>query len=86
MAEQLDLSAQVALKERLESKWLQHMEKLLDEGTITSTDMATLARVLLQNGWTLDASKIPAKLRDKLTTHVSPEELEDDVFPIHKRA
>jgi hypothetical protein len=28
--------------------------------------MATLARVLLANGWSLDPSKLPEKLRNKL--------------------
>ena len=55
---------QVEMAQRLQSKWLRHMEKLLDEGTITSTDMATLGRVLVINGWTLDAKKLPKQLKD----------------------
>lgn len=54
---------QIALAERLQGKWLTHMEKMLDAGTITSTDMATLCRWLMANGWSLDPSKMPQKLR-----------------------
>lgn len=78
---------QIALKERLQTLWLQHMEKLLTEGTITSTDLATLARVLLQNGWTLDPTKLPSDLRSKLTSQIDPNELDDnDVLPMRRQA
>jgi len=59
---------QVEIAQRLQSKWLRHMEKLLDEGTITSTDMATLGRVLVMNGWTLDPKRLPKQLKDLMTT------------------
>lgn len=80
----LDQAAQTSLAERLQTKWLEHMERLLDSGLITSTDMATLARVLLNNGWTLDPAKLPQRLKDALTSQVSPEDLED-VLPINKK-
>lgn len=73
------LEKQVAIALRLQTKWLAHMEHLLVTGTITSTDMATLARVLLANGWTLDHKKMPKKLQDMLTLHVRPEDFEDEV-------
>ena len=78
-AKQEELQKQLDIKSRLETKWLERMEKMLDSGEITSTDMATLARVLMQNGWTIDADKLPQHLRDKLTSHVSFEE--DDEEP-----
>lgn len=62
---------QVDIAKRLQEKWLKRMEYLLDTGEITSTDMATLARVLLQNGWSLDPNDLPQTLRDKLTKRVS---------------
>jgi hypothetical protein len=78
---------QTALAERLQTKWLQRMEKLLDSGEATATDMATLSRVLLQNGWSLDPKQLPQGLRDKLTSQVSPEELDDDgILPIRRNA
>ena len=55
---------QVDIAERLQGKWLLHMERILDAGTITSTDMATLCRWLMANGWSLDPSKMPQKIRD----------------------
>ena len=66
------------IAQRLQTKWLEHMDRLLDAGTITSTDMATLARVLLTNGWTLDPKKLPKSLRDLLTQHVMPDEFADE--------
>ncbi len=59
---------QVEIAARLQLKWLERMEQLLESGEITSTDMATLARVLLSNGWNLDPQTIPTSLREKLTT------------------
>lgn len=77
MSDEATIKQQVAIAERLQLKWLERMEKLLDEESITSTDMATLAKVLRDSGWTLDATKLPEKLRNKLTSEVSPEELVD---------
>ena len=58
---------QIAISERLQLAWLKHMEKLLDSGVITSTDLATLARVLINGGWTLDPKQLPKSLRDLMT-------------------
>jgi hypothetical protein len=66
VAEKLTTEEQIDVAERLQGKWLKHMEKLLDSGTITSTDLATLARLLMANGWQIDPAKLPEKLRDKL--------------------
>lgn len=79
---------QVQIAERLQLKWLQRMETLLDAGEITSTDMATLVRFLMANGWTLDPTRLPEKLRNKLTTGVSPLDFENDgdVIPMRKQA
>lgn len=69
--EQLDVA------ERLQGKWLLHMEKMLDAGTITSTDMATLCRWLMANGWSLDPSKLPQPLRDKLIDAIGADVFEE---------
>jgi len=61
------IESQIELTKRLQVLWLQHMEKLLDSGTITSTDMATLYRFLSGNGWTLDPKQLPKSLRDLMT-------------------
>lgn len=68
---------QIEIAKRLQIKWLRRMEAMLDSGEITSTDMATLAKVLRDSGWTLDATKLPEKLRNKLTDLTSPDELAD---------
>lgn len=78
---------QVAIAERLQLKWLRRMEELIDAGTITSTDMATLVRFLTVNGWTLDPSRLPKGLKDKLTSGMSPEDFDDgDVLPMRRQA
>lgn len=69
---------QIALAERLQDLWLKRMEMLFQSGDITSTDMATLARVLLANGWTLDRRQIPQGLRDKMHKLVEPGDLDED--------
>jgi len=69
---------QADIAERLQLKWLKRMEELLDDGSVTSTDLATLSRFLMANGWTLDPARLPKSLRDKLTTGLDPEEFEDD--------
>jgi hypothetical protein len=79
---------QVAIAERLQLKWLQRMETMIDAGDITSTDMATLVRFLMANGWTLDPTRMPSKLRDKLTTTMSALDFDNDgdVIPLRKQA
>lgn len=84
-----DAHKQIEIAERLQLKWLLRMEKLLDDGEITSTDLATLSRFLMANGWTLDPARLPKGLRDKLTKHISPDDLDEDdgvVGSIHKSA
>ena len=67
MSVEQNIQDQIDISKRLQVLWLTHMEKLLDSGTITSTDMATLARVLLHNGWSLDPKSLPKSLRDLMT-------------------
>lgn len=62
--------------DRLQGKWLLHMERLLDNGTISSTDMATLSRWLMANGWSLDPSKMPQKIRS-LVEEIGPDAFEE---------
>jgi hypothetical protein len=57
---------QIEVAERLQGKWLLAMERMLDAGTITSTDMATLCRWLMSNGWSVDPSTLPVKLQNRL--------------------
>jgi hypothetical protein len=68
---------QIELTGRLQDKWLQHIERLLDAGTITSTDMATLARLLMANGWDLDPAKLTEGLRSKLIDSIDESTFEE---------
>jgi hypothetical protein len=70
--------AQVETANRIQSLWLRRMELMLQNGTATSSDLATLERFLRHNGYTVDASRLPKGLRDKLTSQVDPESFEDD--------
>jgi hypothetical protein len=67
---------QLEIAERLQLKLLQRFEALIDQGEMSSTDAATLTRLLAANGWNLDPKKIPQRLRDKLTKVV---EFDDDL-------
>lgn len=75
---------QFDIADRLKVKWLRRMEAMLDDESISSTDMATLGRLLSQNGWTLDRARIPSRLKDKLTANFDPStpDADDKVVPI----
>lgn len=84
----LDKQEQIELAERLQTKWLRRMEKLIDNGDATSTDMATLMRFLVANGWNLDPSRLPKGLQDTLTSHIKPGDFNEDdgIIPIRRQA
>lgn len=73
-----DEKDQTELAEGLQLKWLRRMDSMLDDGTITSSDMATLYRFLSDNGWNLDPARLPKRLRDKLTSKISPTDFDDE--------
>jgi hypothetical protein len=62
--------AQVKKAEKLQDLLLDHWTRMAQEGTLSATDCATIARLLSSNGWTLDPSQLPQDLRSKLTSHV----------------
>lgn len=62
---------QTVVAAKLQGLWLGYMERALENGTITSTDLATLARVLLANGWALDPARLPTSLKDKITKDIA---------------
>jgi hypothetical protein len=61
---------QIDKMELVQTLVLDDMVETLLSGTATATDRATFIRFLQQNGWTLDPSRIPTKLKDKLTSNV----------------
>ena len=71
-------NTQLEIAESLQIKVLKRFDTMLDSGEITSTDMATLVRLLSANGWQLDRSRVPSSLRDKLTQAIDPKSFEDD--------
>lgn len=64
------MSEQTDLAERLQMKLMERFERLLDTEKMSPTDSATLARLLTQNGWSFDESRLPKNLRDRLTKDV----------------
>ena len=81
----LPKTEQVALAEKLQAAVLRTFERRLKNGTLSDSGIATLVRLLMQNGWTIDPSQLSKGLRSVLTENVSPDEL-DDVLPFRKQA
>lgn len=80
---------QLDIAERLQVLLLEDFETRIksDEG-LTPTDRATLARLLTQNGWSLDPAQVPQGLRDKLSTRTKASDLNDDdadVLPMRRQ-
>lgn len=62
---------EIQLAESLRMRLLERFANLMDEGEDTPTDRATLARLLTgAGGWTLDPSRMPQGLEDKVTQRV----------------
>jgi hypothetical protein len=67
---------QIEIAERLKLALLEYLEEKLADRSISSTDVATLTRLLSQNGWALDPTRVPSRLRDKLTSTYDPEQVD----------
>lgn len=81
----MDQNEQIEIAGRLQQKVLERFETLLDEGAINATEMATLVRLLVHNGWILDKARIPQGLQDKLTAGIDPSTItDDDILPFRK--
>lgn len=63
---------QIVIAERLQEALLKRFETLIEEENDSPTDRATLARLLSQNGWSLDPSTLPQSLRSKISEAVEP--------------
>lgn len=76
----MDKKKQLELSERLQVLLLENFEQLAVSGELTPTDRATLARLLTQNGWSIDPAAMPQGLASKLTSLVKfDDELPTDV-------
>jgi len=69
---------QIEKAEQLADLLLNNWIRLAKNGELTSTDSATIARVLMANGWTLDPAQLPQELLDKLTSQISFDADEQD--------
>jgi hypothetical protein len=76
---------QIDIAERLQDLLLAEFERKLESGELSDTGLSTLSRLLMQNGWTIDPSRLPHGLKDKLTQSHDPnafDEDDDDVLPM----
>lgn len=56
----------VKLAEKLQTLVMEDFVRLAENQELTPTDRRTIVQLLQQNGWTLDPTKIPQGIRDKL--------------------
>ena len=76
---------QVDKAEQLQELLLNDLKKLFKQGETTTPDRATLARLLKDNGWSVDPSMVPQELKEKLTSKIAPgDDIDDDVVPISR--
>lgn len=80
---------QLEIAERLQLLLLEQFEELLEKGAtedggMTPTDRSTLARLLMQNGWSIDPAALPQGIRDKLSPDVllpdDEDALDDELY------
>lgn len=67
-----EVSVEQAERDRIAAKWLKMIETKMDDGTLNATEGATLMRVLVASGFTLDPLRVPKHLRTKLTENMDP--------------
>lgn len=71
MAKSPDNAVQLEIMQRLQTKLLKQFEAKLDNGELSDTGMATLARMLSGMGWSIE-DEIANGLKSKLTKDVDP--------------
>ena len=67
----LTKAEQIDLLDEIQTLLLKDLVKQLKDETTTSTDRATIIRMLKDFGWDLDPSRVPQALKDKLTKQVA---------------
>lgn len=73
------LQRQNLMAERLQDLLLKEYERRLKDGELSDTGLGQLQKLLMQAGaWNFDPNRIPQSLKDTLTSHINPEDLEDD--------
>lgn len=68
------------LAEEMQTLLLEDFRNMLRDGTASATDRATIARLLVANGWSLDPVLMGQGVTSKITKHVDPTQFdaEDD--------
>lgn len=70
---------QVERAQRLQDLLLAHYESRLSDGSISGTEVASLQRLLLTGGWTLDPDQLPKDLRERIKGLAEVPSTEDEV-------
>lgn len=73
----MDNKKQIEIAERIQQKLLERWEKILDDESASAAEVAVMTKMLRDSGWTLDPTRIPQGLKDKLTDKVDPTEFDD---------
>jgi hypothetical protein len=71
-----DSNAQLDKAEKLQDLLLDSFLELFQNRGETAADRATLLKMLKENGWSLDPSRLPQSLQDKLK--LPPPNLDED--------
>lgn len=72
-----DSNEQLDKAEKLQDMLLDSFIELFKDKAETAADRATLLKMLKENGWSLDPSRLPQSLKDKLTLS-DPSVLDED--------
>lgn len=72
-----DQNAQLDKAEALQDLLLDSFMELFKTKSETAADRANLIKLLSSNGWSIDPSRLPQTLQDKLQT-LPPPDLDDD--------
>lgn len=59
-----DISDQIHLAQELQMSLLKDFKRMLEDGSATAADRATLRKLLADNGWSLDPSNLKRSLKD----------------------
>jgi hypothetical protein len=71
---EIEIKIDAAARDRIGKKWVEMIERRIDSGEINATESATLIRLLVASGYSLDPSKIPMDLQHKLTEDIDLED------------
>lgn len=73
-----DKQEQINAGERIQDALLKRWEKILEDESISAAEVAVIVKMLRDSGWTLDPTRLPQGIKDKLTEKVDPSQFDED--------